>query len=102
MLKVFAVFDVKAAAFGAPQFMATRGLAMRAFAEASADARSPLAQYPADYSLYELGEYDPATGMITSLPQPSMLVSAAAIIQERELQRKSREPELSMKVEEVK
>ncbi len=64
MLKVFAVHDVKAASYGNPLFMTTSGLAMRMFMDVCADPKSPMHQHPADYSLHELGTFDPNSGVI--------------------------------------
>lgn len=80
MLKVFAVRDVKADAFGNLICVPTKGLAVRAFADACADARSPLAQYPEDHSLYEVAEYDPNSGTIKGHPLPVLVVSATEVI----------------------
>lgn len=94
MLKVFAVRDVKADAYGNLICVPTVGLATRAFSDACADARSPMAQYPADYSLYELGSFDPASGTIAGLPTPKYVCSAHEIITQREAARAAVEPVL--------
>ena len=80
MLKVYAVRDVKADAYGNLICVSTAGLATRAFADACADSRSPMAQYPEDYSLYELGTFDPSSGQILGHRLPSLVVSAVSII----------------------
>jgi len=79
MLKVFAVFDIKAEAYGKPIFQATEGLARRGFEEACMQ-DGPLSQYPGDYKLFELGTYDPNTGKFESLPQPKYLLSAESVV----------------------
>lgn len=76
MLKVFAVRDVKADAYGALICVPTQGLAMRAFIEAAADPRGPIAQYPTDYSLYELGTFDPNSGTLIGHKTPIFVSSA--------------------------
>lgn len=80
MQKVFAVFDVKAAAYSNPVFLPTTGLASRMFVEQSSDPKSPVAMYPGDYSLYELGTYDPCSGKLTALPEPVLVMSGAAAL----------------------
>lgn len=80
MLKLFAVWDEKALAFGSPIACPTNGLALRAFADACADSRSPMVQYPGDYKLYELGTYDPNTGRVESLDRPVLLTTASAVV----------------------
>lgn len=83
MLKVFAVRDVKADAFGNPICVQTKGLAVRAFSDACADPRSPMAQYPEDYMLYEIGKYDPATGLLSGISVPELVATASEIIASR-------------------
>lgn len=80
MLKLFAVRDVKADAFGAVVGMPTKGLASRGFLEACQDPKSPMAQYPDDYSLYLIGEYDPATGSVKGLAVPELVVTASEVL----------------------
>lgn len=77
MQKLFAVHDVKAAAFGKAFPMASAGLALRGFVDACKTPECPFRAHPADYSLYELGEYDPNTGMVKSHRQPIVLMSAS-------------------------
>lgn len=80
MLKVFAVRDVKADAFGNLMCVPTVGLAKRAFLDACQDQRSPMAQYPEDYSLFELGEYDPSCGEVRGHKLPSLICTASETI----------------------
>lgn len=76
-MKLFAVRDVKADAFGAPMSIATEGLARRSFLEACHNPQSELAKYPTDYQLYQLGEYDPNSGLLSACtPTPKYIMSA--------------------------
>lgn len=62
-LRVFAVMDQKAASFvQVPFFCLTRGQAIRGFADACNDPKTELYAHPADYELFELGEFDQETG----------------------------------------
>ena len=81
MLLAFAVFDSKASAFNAPMFLATKGLALRAFSDACAVADSPLVKHSEDYSLFEIGSYDPNSGKLKSLAQPKHMVNASAVVE---------------------
>lgn len=92
MMKVFAVFDVKAAAFGSPLFCSTVGIASRGFVDATQAPRSPMAQHPSDYSLFELGEYDPNTGKFANLDHPLPVISASQALQLLEQARAVAEP----------
>jgi len=80
MLKAFAVYDVKAEAYGRPMFIATEGLAVRGFEAACADPKSPFREHPEDYRMFEIGTWDPRTGKLTSLDQPKYLTGAVAVI----------------------
>jgi len=73
MLKAFAVYDVKAEAYGAPMFIATEGIALRSWAAACTSPKSPFAEHPTDYKLFEIGSWDPRTGRLESLVQPRFL-----------------------------
>lgn len=61
-LVCFAIYDSKLEAFMTPFFQATRGLALRSFAELVNDSNHPVAKYPEDFSLWELGEFEPESG----------------------------------------
>lgn len=92
MLKVFAVRDVKADAYGNLICVQTSGLALRAFADACADSRSPMAQYPEDYSMYELGTFDPSTGVISGHRLPVLVATASSVIEQLRIARGSKAP----------
>lgn len=80
-LKIYAVFDSKAAFFGTPYFDQNDGSAIRNFSDAVNDGSNPnnmWNKHPEDFSLYFLGEYENTTGeIIPSLPKS--LVTASAI-----------------------
>lgn len=66
MMLAFGVRDVKAEAFvGTPIFVRARGLAVRAFGDQANDPSSDIGKYPADFQLFELGEWDEVTGVLT-------------------------------------
>lgn len=95
MMKLYAVRDVKADSFGSPMSIATKGLALRGFADACADERSELAKYPDDYMLYELGTYDPNSGTVASHSVPEFVVSARSVVDQLKLSRKSKSDEVT-------
>lgn len=80
MLKAFAVFDVKAASFGSPMFISNSGLALRGFSDACADPASAMAKHPADYTLFEIGTYDPNNGVLVALEHHLIVASAASVL----------------------
>jgi len=56
--KVFAIFDSKIGSFGVPFFQHHAGQAIRSFQSAARDSTTQIAQFPEDFSLFELGTYD--------------------------------------------
>lgn len=79
-LKIFTIRDAKAEAFLQPFFKLTHGEAERDFTSLKRDPKSMISQYPEDYDLYFLGEYDQVTGTVEPLPTPQHLLKAAALI----------------------
>lgn len=77
-LKVYSVFDVKAAIYTNPMFFRRREEAERAFAISANNPDSDFFKYAEDYFLFELGEYDQDTGIVTSYAAPISVVSALA------------------------
>lgn len=63
-LKIFTVYDSKAEAFLQPFFIKSKGHAIRAFQELTNDKTHQFGKYPADYTLFEIGEYDEEKGTI--------------------------------------
>lgn len=75
-IKIVAVRDIKVEAFGQPQFVASIAAALRSFGDQVNDvaSKSNLSLHPEDFELYELGEYDDATGLfVTGSPRPLAL-----------------------------
>lgn len=79
-MKLYAVRDVKAEAYGAPMSIATRGLALRSFGDACLAPKSELGRFPSDYMLYELGTWDPNSGSIVAHNVPVFIASASEMI----------------------
>lgn len=66
-MKIFNVHDSKAQAYLRPFFEKTAGLAVRAFETAARDTEHAFNKYPGDYTLFEVGNHDEETGIITGL-----------------------------------
>lgn len=64
-LKVFCVHDVKAGAYLPPFVMPTTPMAVRWFSDLVREPKHAFAMNPEDYTLFEIGEYDDMTGVIT-------------------------------------
>lgn len=78
-LKIFGVFDLKAGAYTQMFFSPASGLATRSFETAVNDPQTMPGQFPADFSLRELGEVDDNTGLLSPLPAPQHLVEAIGL-----------------------
>lgn len=80
ILKAFSIRDAKANAFIAPWYKPTHGEAERYFHQLANDEKSMIKQYPEDFDLYHVGEYDDQTGIYKSLDQPQHLVKATQLL----------------------
>jgi len=65
--KVFTVYDSKAKAFLKPFFFPAVGLALRAWEDTVNTPDTQFCRYPADFTLFEVAEYDEETGLFTNL-----------------------------------
>lgn len=69
MMNVFTVYDAAVKAFMQPFFVRSTGEALRTFTAACNEENSNFRKYPADYTLFALGEYDDQSGVFsTSVP----------------------------------
>lgn len=66
IVKAFAVYDTKAQCFGVPFFLATQGLAVRAFSSLANDVNTTVGKFPTDFVLFEVGEFDDNKGLLIS------------------------------------
>ncbi|WNK14673.1 MAG: nonstructural protein [Microvirus sp.] len=76
-LKIFAIYDTKACAYGIPFFMSTEGQARRAFQDLANDNTSNISKHPEDYSLHYLGDFDDTHAEITPT-RPQLMLHAQA------------------------
>ena len=76
-LKAFALLDAKVGAFAAPFFFPHVGYAARACADLGADLSTTVGRHPADFVLYEIGEFDDQTGELRRL---DVLVSHGSVL----------------------
>lgn len=63
-MKTYVVYDSAAEAYGVPFFIRSKGEAVRGFAQAVKDPQTQINKHPADYTLFEIGEYDEISGEI--------------------------------------
>lgn len=72
-LRMVAIHDSKSESFGRPLFVRAYGEAERSFREVINDGQSDYAKHPADFTLFEIGEFDDVSGVVTPLPAPRSL-----------------------------
>jgi len=77
----YAVKDLAVQAFGTPFLVRAKGEAIRSFQDEvnKKDGNSAIAQHPEDYELYQLGEYEEETGLITG-KDPVLIARAKDLI----------------------
>lgn len=76
VLRLFSLYDCAVNAYLKPFVSDHRGNAIRAFIQLLNDKSNPenmIAAHPDQFVLFELGEFDPVSGLITSLHSPSSL-----------------------------
>lgn len=81
IIKLFSVFDSKAACFGQPFPDHYEAAAIRNFRDAVNDGSNPnnlWHKHPEDFSLFQVGEFDNLSGEVLSC-LPKSLVTASAI-----------------------
>lgn len=78
-MQVFSIFDQKAKVFNLPFFKHTAAEAERDFTAVVRDPKSVPGQFPEDFDLYHVGEYDDQTGIIKSLDTPQHIIKAIQV-----------------------
>lgn len=62
--KLFVVYDCKVGAYMTPFFMRSKGEALRAWQQIANDEQSNICKFPADFTLFEIGEFDDESGHV--------------------------------------
>jgi len=65
--QIFSVYDSKAAAYTQPFYAVNSRVAVRMFTELANDPKHTFGMHPEDFTLFELGSFDDATGTIDQL-----------------------------------
>lgn len=63
-MKAFVIYDSKSESYRPPMCYKATGEAIREFADAVNDEKSFVAKHPADYTLFEIGEYNELQGIL--------------------------------------
>ena len=69
-LKMYSLYDLKAQVYSPPRYYHNQPQAMRMFQIEHAQAQSVAAQFPHDFQIMELGEFDDAYGSVDMLKKP--------------------------------
>lgn len=70
---IVAIYDSATEAYMAPSTMQARGQALRAFTDMVNNPQSEVSKHPHDYALFELGQFDDNSGLITQPNTPVCL-----------------------------
>lgn len=72
---MFSVFDHKAMTFSPPIVETNRATAIRAYEHAHVQEGSAMRKNPEDYSLFEVGQFNPENGVITPCEAQMVITS---------------------------
>ena len=78
-LVICAVRDSALQTYMQPFQSPTSGGAVRAFADEVKRPESPMGKHPEDYELWLIGEFDDATGAVSSCPHESLMTASRAL-----------------------
>lgn len=82
-LKAFAIWDQKAECYLQPSFHPTKGLAVRELQNILANGNNPIAKYPSDFTLFEIGEYDNDDAKLYPHPAPVSVGPALEFVEQK-------------------
>lgn len=72
-VNVYAIYDSKAAAYLRPFFAQNHNVAFRDIERAMRGPQSPFADFPGDFSLFQLATFDDVSGRLEPLKAPDNL-----------------------------
>lgn len=73
MLKVYSVYDVKVQAYSTPFFSVNDSTAFRSFSQLRNDPATQVNQFPDDFRLYRLGDFDDSSGLLVAQVPPVLI-----------------------------
>jgi hypothetical protein len=82
-LQIFAIYDKKAEAHLNPFFLSQKGQALRELQQAVQNEKTMIFQYPEDFSLWKLGDFDNRTGILIPLVKPEFLEEASVYAKDK-------------------
>lgn len=72
-VQVYSLYDTKALVFSQPSYFPNDATAMRAFLQLSNESGNTVNQYPADFIIFNVGEWDDQNGVLLALTAPRSL-----------------------------
>lgn len=81
MLKIFCIYDKKASSHMQPFYFHNKAEALRALADNLQDKNSLIAKHPADFSIWQIGEFNEQTGVITAFAKAEFLEECTNCVQ---------------------
>jgi len=79
-LQVYAVYDAAVGCYMQPFFLRSKGEALRSFMDAVSDRKTQFSIHPEDFSLFQVGEYEEATGTLIPSLTPVKIVAALDVV----------------------
>ena len=80
ILNMYSVFDVKSKIYHPPQFCHNQEHALRYFSMQFKDTNSVMAQYPEDFQIFHVGQYDDSTAEIQPMFPPDFTCYVSDIV----------------------
>lgn len=77
--KSFSVYDDKAKAYLPPFFLPEVAQAIRTFGDCATDEKHEFGKHPEDYTLFQVGEFDTNSGVMTVEPSLVYVVSGLEV-----------------------
>lgn len=75
---IFSVYDVASESFQRPFTAVKKGEAMRSFIDICQDEKHPLGQHPEDYTLFEIGSFNDASGEVKDIVNEKVITGVEA------------------------
>lgn len=82
IVHMYSIYDKVTGAFMHPFYARSRGEAIRSFSDAANDEKSQLSRHVNDYSLYIVGEFDDASGVITPVAVDRVINAREVVMRE--------------------
>lgn len=82
-MKMYTVYDSKSESYTNPTCNPARGQALRSFSDAVNSGSGVLSDHPEDFTLFEIGDFDPDSGNITLYDAKVSVVNGLDVKEEK-------------------